>query len=413
MPKPTRRKATHLLSARELRGLAQLATQGTLGVTDIVEGMHQAVWSRLGMQGRREEEKARSAGLTGLVYRSIRGSTRLLGRGVDQLLAAWPADESQEAREPSPQRLALLAALNGVMGDHLAESGNPLALAMTVQNPDALSAAPTGHLLLLIHGLCMNDLQWRSVNEGGHSHDHGEVLARALGASRLYLRYNSGRHISENGRDLAQLLQQTVDAWPVPVTRITLVGHSMGGLVARSAVKLAQDQGLGWRERVHTLVCLGSPHQGAPLERAGHWVDLLLGSNRHSAPLARLGQLRSAGITDLRHGLVQDADWQGRDRFAASHAPHQPLPLPAGVACYALAGTTAAKRSPMADRLLGDGLVPLRSALGEHEDQALRLDFAPEARHIAYRTGHLQLLSSPAVCRQLLAWLAPSPASSK
>ncbi|WIV99173.1 lipase family alpha/beta hydrolase [Kinneretia aquatilis] len=413
MPKPTRRKATHLLSARELRGLAQLATQGTLGVTDIVEGMHQAVWSRLGLQGRREEEKTRSAGLTGLVYRSIRGSTRLLGRGVDQLLAAWPADESQEAGEPSPQRLALLAALNGVMGDHLAESGNPLALAMTVQNPDALSAAPTGHLLLLIHGLCMNDLQWHSTSEGDRSHDHGQILARALGASRLYLRYNSGRHISENGRDLAQLLQQTVDAWPVPVTRITLVGHSMGGLVARSAVKLAQDQGLGWRERVHSLVCLGSPHQGAPMERAGHWVDLLLGSNRHSAPLARLGQLRSAGITDLRHGLVQDADWQGRDRFAAGHAPHRPMPLPEGIACYALAGTTAAKRSPMADRLLGDGLVPLRSALGEHEDPTQRLNFAPEARHIAYRTGHLQLLSSPAVSRQLLAWLAPSPGNSK
>ncbi|MCV2421508.1 lipase family alpha/beta hydrolase [Paucibacter sp. DJ2R-2] len=408
-----RRKATHLLSASELRGLAQLATQGTLGVTDIVEGMHQAVWSRLGMQGRREEEKARSAGLTGLVYRSIRGGTRLLGQGVDQLLAAWPADASQPASEPSPQRLALLAALNGVMGDHLAESGNPLALPMTVLNPDAASAAPTGHLLLLIHGLCMNDLQWRSENKAGHAHDHGEILARALGASRLYLRYNSGRHISENGRDLAQLLQQTLDTWPVPVKRITIVGHSMGGLVARSAIQLAQADRLGWPKRLHSLVFLGSPHQGAPLERAGHWVDLLLGSNRHSAPLARLGQLRSAGITDLRHGLVQDADWQGRDRFAPGHVPHQPLPLPAGIACYTLAGTTAAKRSPMADRLLGDGLVPLRSALGEHEDPALRLDFAPEARNIQYRCGHLQLLSSPAVSQQLLAWLAPSPAKAE
>jgi pimeloyl-ACP methyl ester carboxylesterase len=281
--------------------------------------------------------------------------------------------------------------------------------ALPLDAPDALknalgeSASP--HLLLLIHGLCMNDSQWRRDGQ-----DHGATLAQALGCTPVYLRYNSGRHTSENGRELAAMLERLAATWPVPLARITIVGHSMGGLLARSAVQIARESGLSWPDQLCELVFLGTPHHGAPLERAGHGVDLLLGATPFTAPFTRLGKLRSAGITDLRHGHVQDADWQGRDRFASPDDLRKPLPLPEGVACFTVAATLASKRGLLADRLTGDGLVPLNSALGQSDDKRHELVFARDSQRIVYSTGHLDLLSSPAVAEQLLAWLRPSPA---
>src|SRR5690606_12638053 len=124
-------------------------------------------------------------------------------------------------------------------------------------------------VVVLIHGLCMNDLQWQR-----NGHDHGAQLERALGCTPVYLRYNSGRHVSENGNELAALLERLVATWPVPLTRLTLIGHSMGGLLARSAEHLAREQGMSWSKVLRELVFLGTPHHGAPLERAGHAVDV-------------------------------------------------------------------------------------------------------------------------------------------
>jgi hypothetical protein len=179
----------------------------------------------------------------------------------------------------------------------------------------------------------------------------------------------------------------------------------MGGLVMRSALFYAAEQGLQWPKYVKNIVFLGTPHHGAPLERAGNWVDVMLGSTPYSRPLAKLGQLRSAGVTDLRYGHVLDVDWQGHDRFRRKPDSRQPVPLPEHVACFAVAATLAGKRSHMADRLLGDGLVPLHSALGEHDEPQRCLHFAPDHQLITYRTSHLQLLSSPDVTAQLLQWL--------
>jgi len=188
-----------------------------------------------------------------------------------------------------------------------------------------------------------------------------------------------------------------------------VLAHSMGGLVIRSAVAQARQQALQWPVHLKNIVFLGTPHHGAPLERAGHWVDQLLGATPFSAPFARLAQLRSAGITDLRYGHVLAADWEGRDRFRRTPDSRVPVPLPDGVACYTVAATTAAKRSLLADRLLGDGLVPLHSALGQHDDPARTLAFAKPAQWIAYRTHHMALLHSPAVVQQVERWLASAP----
>ena len=310
----------------------------------------------------------------------------------------------------------MLAALNGLIGDLLAASHNPLATPMTLRWQGAAldwQAPPqdtphmpvTGKVLLLIHGLCMNDLQWQA-EAGTAQADYGAALATRLGYTPVYLRYNTGRHISDNGLELARQLEQLAQHWPVPLQEITVLAHSMGGLVTRSAVHQAQLQGQRWPQHLKNIVFLGTPHHGAPLERAGNWVDVLLGSSRFSAPFTRLAQLRSAGITDLRYGHVLAADWQGRDRFRRAPDSRALLPLPEGVACYTIAATTAAQRSLLADRLVGDGLVPLRSALGQHDDAQRSLVFAKSAQWIAYRTHHMALLHSAAVGQQVESWLA-------
>ncbi len=400
----------------DLKAAAQLAAQATHGVIDLTESVHQSVRRRLGLSAGASTE--RTGGVTGQVYQAVRGVARLVGWGTDAALATLLPllDDPATHPEASPQREAVLAALNGVLGDRLQAMGNPLAQAMELRvngqpltlSRDALkaqlpSAGP--HLLLLIHGLCMNDTQWRR-----NGHDHGASLAPALGATPVYLRYNTGLHTSVNGRELALRMERLVAAWPVPLERITVIGHSMGGLVARSAIATGRGLGQGWPGLVQDLVFLGTPHHGAPLERAGHGADWLLASNPFTAPFARLGKIRSAGITDLRHGHVQDADWQGRDRFASGADHRQPLPLPDGVRCFAVAATLAGQRSRVAERLTGDGLVPLDSALGRHEDPALRLEVPRERQRTVFRTGHLDLLSSPVVAEQLRTWLTASEA---
>jgi hypothetical protein len=398
------------LSSSEARGLIKLAEKATVGVTDIVEGVHEAVWRTLGVEG---PAPGRTAGITGFVYRSIRAVAQQVGAVSHDLLERLPAKDGGEPA--SRQRAALLAVLNGVLGDHLAASGNPLATPMTLRHQgDALSVdAPLalpqarGKLLLMLHGLCMNDLQWQVPRDGG-SVDHGELVADRLGYTPLYLRYNSGRHVSQNGRDLAALLEQLVTAWPQPVEEISVLAHSMGGLIARSAIDLAQGSGARWPRHLRHVVFLGTPHHGSPLERAGNWVDAALGSTRYSAPFGALGRVRSAGITDLRHGFLRDADWQDRDRFRGGDH-RAPLPLPAGVACHAIAATTATRRHALAERLTGDGLVPLRSALGEHDDPRHRLDFPPASRHVVFGAGHMALLHHTEVAQKLIEWMQPRP----
>ena len=404
-PNPTRDALLRHVRPSDLKAAAQLVTQATTGVIGIAESVHQSVRDRLGLPAGTAPDRA--GGLTGQIYQGIRGVTQLVGHGLDGALAALlpMVDDPARHPEPSPGREAVLAALNGVMGDRLHATGNPLAQAMELrhqgrrlplESPPLLRERLVGaspHLIVLIHGLCMNDTQWLR-----NGHDHGAFLAQALGATPVYLRYNSGLHIAANGRELARHLEWLVAQWPVPLQSITLIGHSMGGLVARAACEAAQEASHRWRPLLQHLVFLGTPHQGAPLERAGQWLNTLLAATPFTAPFTRLGELRSAGITDLHQGRVREG-------------LHEPLPLPEGVACFTVAAALAPQRGLLAERLTGDGLVPLRSALGQHDDPRFRLVFARDSQRTVYRTGHLELLSSPVVARQVLAWLAPPPAA--
>ena len=418
MTTPSSNNPLKHLRLSDVRGMAQLAAQATTGVTRIAEEVHRSVWHILGIPGGQAPGQTR--GITGLVYRIIRGVTLLLGKGADSALAKleFQSDSADGSTPGTPLRETLLAALNGVIGDRLVACNNPFATPMTLRyrhealNWKALPPMPgiTGKVLVLSHGLCMIDLQAHAQYKG-HEIEHGQALASALGYTPVYLRYNSGLHISQNGRELSAQLEQLVTHWPTPIEELSVVAHSMGGLLIRSAVHYGKQASMRWPDDLRNIVFLGTPHHGAPLERAGSWVDTTRGGTPYTAPFARLGQLRSAGITDLRYGHVLDDDWHAHDRFHRRPDDRRDGALPAGVACYTVAAPTAAGPSALADRLIGDGLVPLRSALGQHDDVRRNLAFAKESQWIAYRTNHMALRSRPEVTEQIVRWLTPAPAS--
>ncbi|MGL6110855.1 MAG: lipase family alpha/beta hydrolase [Rubrivivax sp.] len=398
------------LRPSDLRGLWRLGLDGSVGLTHLVEAMHHTIASRAGIVA--APPAGRTRGITGAVYSAVRGSMHLVGRGVDAALRLADT-QATTGVAGAPEREAFVAALNGVWGDHMADSGNPLAIPMTLRvdgqpldlRRDELAASiprAGGKLLVLVHGLCMSDRQWTR-----RGHDHGQALASACGFTPVYLHYNSGRHVSQNGREFADLLERLVAQWPVPVSELVIVGHSMGGLVARSACHHAQTAGQGWLGALTKLVFLGTPHHGAPLERGGRQIDRVLGISPYVAPFARLGKSRSAGITDLRFGNIQDADLQGSDRHAQHRDARLPTPLPEGVQAYLLAATTAERAGGLHGKLIGDGLVPVTSALGEHSDpaQALALAVPRSHRHIVTQCSHLDLLCHEQVYTQLRTWL--------
>ncbi len=396
------------LSLTDLRGLTRLGFDATVGVTDLVEQMHCTIGDVAAPLGRPRSKRTR--GITGFVYRTIRGTTRLVSRSVDASLRLLepPAKEASV----SPMREAALAAINGVWGDHLDASGNPLAIPMSLRvegrridlTADGLKAAlpaVTGRIAVLVHGLGMNDLQWQR-----DGHHHGAMLARELGYTALVLHYNSGLHISDNGERFAALLEALIALWPRPVEELVLVGHSMGALVARSACHVAETRSLAWRRRLTKLVSLSAPHHGAVLERGGHLLDTVLELSPYVAPFTRLGNARSAGITDLRYGNVRRSDWHGRHPHDQAHDDRTPTPLPAGVRVYLLAATTAEHPRGLRHTIIGDGLVTLASAWGEHRDPAFALNVPPSHKGLITRAGHWDLLNRREAADALRRWLA-------
>ena len=392
----------------DLLGFGRLAADGTVRLTDLVEAMHHAITGAPGMPC--ATMQGNTSGITGLVYDSVRATAGLLGSGMDAILT--PLIRPPGERRSTRKREAMLAALNGVLGDYLAATHNPLAIVirlrrkgrpLTLEMP-LLAAAiphPARKLVVLVHGLCMNDRQWTRKR-----HNHGTALARDLGYTEIHLHYNSGLHVSTNGRAFANLMEDLLDQWPAPVEELAIVAHSLGGLVSRSAYHYGTEAGHRWPRRLGRLVFLGTPHHGAPLERAGNWVDIVLQQNPLTSPLARLGKIRSAGITDLRYGNLLDEDWEGRDRFAHSGDQRRPVPLPNDVRCYAVAATTGRETAGLRHGLPGDGIVPVDSALGRHPEAVRSLSFDKSQEWIGYGMNHWDLLSRPAVYQQIARWLA-------
>lgn len=386
----------------DLRGLAQLLVRGVTSTTDLAESVHASIFGvparLLGMP-----RSTRTSGIPRIAYDGVRNTAALVGSGLDDALARLPSHWGRAAKQ-SPRREAMLAVLNGVMGDHLAATANPLALSASLRihgralpfeeaSWPSTIANPSSRVLVQVHGLCMNDLQWRH-----HGHDHGQQLAAEHGYTPVHLHYNSGMSIASNGRAFSLLLQQLMDGWPVPIERFAILGHSMGGLVARAAILDATRQSQPWVQQLDQIVFLGTPHHGAPLERAGNLLQTALGLTPWTAPFVRLGELRSAGIRDLRHGSIDDAHTRETPAY---------LQLPAGIRAYAVAASTQAATTARGIRALrGDGLVPVASALGEHHDPELALRIPANRQRLVEKTGHLELLNSPEVYGHLRRWLA-------
>ena len=384
----------------DVLGYSRLAVEATAALAAVVESMHLNIARKPPILAPYQTGPTR--GITGVVYQSIRAVTALTGTGIEAILS--PLVPLLGARRSPPGREAALAAMNGVMGDHLAATRNPLAISMCLRRhgkPLNLHrrAGISGKIVILAHGLCLGDLQWTR-----HGHNHGAALARDLGYTPLYLNYNSGLHISTNGRAFAALLEDVLAQWPVALEDLVMIGHSMGGMLLRSAFHSATEAGFDWPRRLRKIVFLGTPHHGAPLERLGAWVNSLLSVSPYTAALAGLGRIRSAGITDLRYGNLLDDDWAGRDRFRLSPDPRLPVPLPETVRCYAIAA--AAGKSRAIGALLGDGLVPIDSALGRHPDPLRTLQLPKCRQWVAHGISHFDLLSSPEVYTRIRQWLA-------
>ena len=404
-------KPSRVFGPADMVGFGRLATDAVAGLTDVVEAVHAHIaFESRGLRPRLAGGS--TSGITGLVYNSIRAVNRLVNQSFTRLEPLIPPPVETEF---SPKREAMLAALNGVVGDYLARTRNPLAISMSIRRNghplelkrDVLRRTlteGTGKVLLLVHGLCLGDLHWKR-----NAHDHGEALALELGYTPMYLNYNTGLHVSENGRLLAGLLETLVKQWPVPIKELAILSHSMGGLVVRSAHYYGNAAGHDWPVHLRRIIFLGTPHHGATLERLGNWVNSVLAVSPYAAPIARLGNIRSAGITDLRHGTVLEDDWKGRDHFTSNRDLRTPLPLPTGVQCYAIA---ASKRQAAGDSgadLLGDGFVSVNSALGRHGNPEKYLAFADSHQWTGHGMSHWDLLSHPAVYEQIRRWSVVRP----
>lgn len=301
------------------------------------------------------------------VYGVIGAGARVSGGGLRVLDRVGRRGGDLESR-PAGRRVA--AAVNGLLGETLHHNGHPIAIRLAarrdgrdVDGADDLAAAypdASGDVVVFVHGLCEDDQCWQTGDYPGR-------LSADTGWTPVVLRYNSGLRVEHNGARLAEWLEALLVHWPVPVRRISLVGHSMGGLVALAACRAGA--GAAWPSLVHTIVCLGTPHLGAPLEQAVHHGSRLLAAFAESAPFARILDTRSGGILDLRRG-GPDCD---------------PLPQ-ASYHCI-----SASVGGPLGN-VVGDLLVRQVSATG-------RIPGAT-ARHLP-RTHHFGLLDHPDVYADL------------
>ncbi len=317
-----------------------------------------------------------------------------------------------------------LGALNGMLGDRLAEEGNELAVPMRIRHRGedlraergALAEAFPGaapKLAVFLHGLCETELSWRLHAErhyGDPDATHGARLERDLGLTPVYVRYNSGRHVSDNGRDLSELLDELVASWPVPVEELVLIGHSMGGLVARSACHEGHGASRSWTKSVRHVFSLGAPHLGAPLEKATNLAGWGLTAVAETRPFAAVLNSRSSGIKDLRFGSLVEEDWRDHDPDELLSDRCQSIPLLETANHYFIGATLSQNAEGPVGSLVGDLLVRFGSASGKGRPERTIPFEADNGRHLG-GLNHFDLLNHPAVYQQILEWLERPPSA--
>ena len=354
--------------------------------------------------------------LSSRAYGAIGAGASGLGKVADVVLERRGIGEGVSLSDTQAGSFGL-AVLNGLIGDRLEREGSALAQQASVRIDgerigldesslrDGFPAA-TPRLVIFMHGLTGDEFCW----SWGGQDTYGSRLATDLDWTAVYLRYNSGLHISENGRGVAALLEQLVAAWPVDVEQIALVGHSMGGLVARSAAHQADEQDQRWVKHVRQIVSLGTPHLGAPLEQGAHVVAVALGKLPETRMLSSFLRRRSAGIRDLRYGSLVDEDWRGRDPEALGAVACREVPLLPWATHYFVSASVTRNPSHPLGRLLGDILVLVPSARGRGRTR--RIAFREEHGHHVGSTHHLALLNHPEVAQRIHGWLARTASKS-
>lgn len=348
--------------------------------------------------------------VAGAVYGGLGAATRSAGRAAAGAVGRRPGLTGRVV-STTPRGAALIAAVNGLIGDTLEKRRSPLhepmsvrvgGRAVPIERGELAKAFPAARprIVVFLHGLMETELSW---GIGGRE-TYGARLEREMPVTAVQVRYNSGRRVSHNGCSLALLLEQLVAEWPVEVAEVALVGHSMGGLVARSACFQAGEDGMAWVDTVRHVVSIGTPHMGAPLEQAVHYASAALDLLPETRPLSRFLRRRSGGIRDLRRGSLVDDDWTGLDPDALRAAACREVPLlETATHCFVTATITRSPRHPLG-RLIGDYLVLQPSGSGRSRSR--RIGFDEEYGFHVGGAHHFALLNHPAVYERLREWLA-------
>ena len=339
-----------------------------------------------------------------------------------------------------------LPVLNGALGDQLAARFDPRAIRMSFRRggqdvavADLRLTEPHQKTVVYVHGLMGDELIWQSgFQDAPGSRRYGPRLAEETRSRALYLRFNSGLHLSENGRELSRLLTELVVTYPDAIGELVLVGHSMGGLIIRSAghygselkVKSEElktkpttvelDHSLltfnsqlltdraPWLSHLRSIFLLGTPNDGSWLEQNSHFTARLL-ERINLFPtrfLSKALNQRSNGIKDLRYSILVDEDWQ--DAHANDLLPPRTAvpPLP-GVHYHILMGAWLRATRPSALReYFGDGLVGQGSARGHATfgDEAALPAGANVRTAVFSQQHHGGLLTHPEVFQYLKQW---------
>jgi pimeloyl-ACP methyl ester carboxylesterase len=392
----------------EIAALGDLASEAAAGATRQIHEFHTGiagrVWRRVGPASipvkLAHDRIARSA------YAAAGELTRAVVRAGAQAASAAQSPDSPSI-ERTPAGRAVVSALNGAFGDTLERNGNPLALTMTFRrrsrdleiDSEALAAAyPNAkpRLAVFVHGLCETDDAWK-IGAARHV-PYGHRMEIELGYSPLYLRYNTGRHISENGREFAGALERLIAAWPVRVDEVVLIGHSMGGLVARSACHYGADSNCV--AKVRHMFTLGTPHRGAPLEQVTNAATAALARLPETRPLAKALNIRSSGIKDLRYGYLVDECWVDQDCDAYLRDTSREIPFLPTARHYFICATLSREADAPVGRIIGDLLV-LQPSAWAHPGRGQRTRFPIEHYYHLGKANHFDLLNHPAIFEQM------------
>ncbi|MBO0864011.1 MAG: alpha/beta hydrolase [Mycobacterium sp.] len=399
----------------DIRAVGDLAGEASTVFTTLVEGVHAGIAGRVFTSigptaaPTRIVHDGLARAIYGGVQRGIRGAARAAGAVAAEL---W-GDEDHEALESRAGVAEAIAIVNGLYGDQLAAQDNKLAGNMGIRHrgkpiaptAEALATAfpaATGRVVVFLHGWVLTEQSWsRQPRDGDDARTYGERLHEDAGFTPVYLRYNTGLHVSANGRMLADILEDLQARWPVRCDELVLVGHSMGGLVMRSACHYGAQQRHRWTEMVSHVVCLGSPHLGADIEKGVNIASWALARLPETRAIAGFLNTRSAGVKDLRFGACIDEDWRDADpdEFLRDRCQEVPF-LPE--ATYHFVATTAGP--PVVGVIVGDRLVRSKSASGLGKSRSIPF----EREHGLTLTGlhHFDLLNHPVIYAKLRDWLA-------